>query len=264
MRNLITSLIAGVLTFLFIACSEENSTVFPVEGSVENISSSLQEIETSSSSIFSSSSEISSSSSVTSFSSNSETFLWKEFLWIYTGQADTVLTRFSDNTSEIVPAGRFHMIKDSPLSPKERNLLNELEIFDYEVGKDQNKFVILFTTKYDVKKMLLDSLVEGFFNTININEIREKTVNIKPSVIHEDSTVALWIFCWPDIELEKCHNIIDECSGKDLEMFDDEGFIANVPVSSLSCLGKNKDVKDLMIKPEEFALSIKSEDFQLR
>lgn len=264
MRNLITSLIAGVLTFLFIACSEENSTVFPVEGSVENISSSLQEIETSSSSIFSSSSEISSSSSVTSFSSNSETFLWKEFLWIYTGQADTVLTRFSDDTSEIVPAGRFHMIKDSPLSPKERNLLNELEIFDYEVGKDQNKFVILFTTKYDVKKMLLDSLVEGFFNTININEIREKTVNIKPSVIHEDSTVALWIFCWPDIELEKCHNIIDECSGKDLEMFDDEGFIANVPVSSLSCLGKNKDVKDLMIKPEEFALSIKSEDFQLR
>lgn len=250
MRNLITSLIAGVLTFLFIACSEENSTVFPVEGSVENISSSLQ--------------KISSSSSVTSFSSNSETFLWKEFLWIYTGQADTVLTRFSDNTSEIVPAGRFHMIKDSPLSPKERNLLNELEIFDYEVGKDQNKFVILFTTKYDVKKMLLDSLVEGFFNTININEIREKTVNIKPSVIHEDSTVALWIFCWPDIELEKCHNIIDECSGKDLEMFDDEGFIANVPVSSLSCLGKNKDVKDLMIKPEEFALSIKSEDFQLR
>lgn len=250
MRNLITSLIAGVLTFLFIACSEENSTVFPVEGSVENISSSLQ--------------EISSSSSVTSFSSNSETFLWKEFLWIYTGQADTVLTRFSDDTSEIVPAGRFHMIKDSPLSPKERNLLNELEIFDYEVGKDQNKFVILFTTKYDVKKMLLDSLVEGFFNTININEIREKTVNIKPSVIHEDSTVALWIFCWPDIELEKCHNIIDECSGKDLEMFDDEGFIANVPVSSLSCLGKNKDVKDLMIKPEEFALSIKSEDFQLR
>ena len=62
MRNLITSLIAGVLTFLFIACSEENSTVFPVEGSVENISSSLQEIETSSSSIFSSNTAISSSS----------------------------------------------------------------------------------------------------------------------------------------------------------------------------------------------------------
>ena len=62
MRNLITSLIAGVLTFLFIACSEENSTVFPVEGSVENISSSLQKIETSSSSIFSSNTAISSSS----------------------------------------------------------------------------------------------------------------------------------------------------------------------------------------------------------
>ena len=54
--------------------------------------------------------------------------------------ADTVIAKYSGDTSEIIPAGRFDMIKNTPLSSQEQDLLKEKGIFDYGiVGKDNEK-----------------------------------------------------------------------------------------------------------------------------
>lgn len=39
--------------------------------------------------------------------------------------ADTVIAKYSGDTSEIIPAGRFYMIKNTPLSSQEQDLLKD-------------------------------------------------------------------------------------------------------------------------------------------
>lgn len=296
MQKQITSLLAGVLTFLIFACSDENPTDFSVyapivkessssEQDAESSSSSIIEVSssssgisspseiinsssssdiafsssiaTSSNSISSSSSEIKSSDSysssyfeTTSAPSTTDTFLWRE-----SGRQDTILARFSGDTSEIIPSGRFYLIKDSPLSPKERDLLEEKGIFEYGVSRIGNKIIVLFTTEQDIKKTLIVDLIAVFFNTIDVNDQREKTIDIKPEDLNEDSTVTLEIDCWPDVILDKCTEIVANCNGKDIEVRSKSWRQAKILIDSLSCLGKNKDIQDFYIK-EEPALSI--------
>lgn len=291
----LTYLFTGALTLIILACSDENPTDFSVyapivkessssEQDAESSSSSIIEVSSSSSgisspseiinsssssdiafssSIATSSNSISSSSveieSCSSYSSSSiekisssnsnDTFLWRD------SYRDTILTRFSGDSSEIVPAGRFYLIKDTPLSPKERDLLKEKGIIEYEVGRLENKIIVLFTTEHDIKKTLIVYLIAGFFNTIDVDDKREKTIDIKPEDLNEDSTVTLQIDCWPDVILDKCTEIVANCNGKDIEVRTESWRQAKILIDSLSCLGKNKDIQDFYIK-EEPALSI--------
>ena len=67
-------------------------------------------------------------------------------LWTDRGGNYTV-ERYDGDEAEVVPAGRFWMLKDSPVSPKERDLLAERGIVKYSGGVRQGKTLALFRSE---------------------------------------------------------------------------------------------------------------------
>ena len=160
---------------------------------------------------------------------------------------DTVIAKYSGDTSEIIPAGRFYMIKNTPLSSQEQDLLKEKGIFDYGiVGKDNDKIFILLKSQYDIRKSVLSSFITDFFNTIGTNDGAPKTVNIEPFDIQPDSTIKMEIYCWPDIETTQCHEILKNCNGEKIEI-EEECFTASIHIDSLNCLSQNNDIVFFLI-----------------
>ena len=170
-------------------------------------------------------------------------------LWTDRGSNFTV-ERYNGDTAEVVPTGRFWLIKDMPLSPKERDLLAERGIVKHSVGRHQGKTLALFRSETSVQKRLLDSLIAGFYNTVAVDDSTPVEVDFYQDSLYEDSSrIDMEIYCWPDVSVNTCVEEVAACGGNDIGVA--RGLlIAKVRKDSLQCLSHNVNIDGLVVQHE--------------
>ncbi|MBR2306692.1 MAG: S8 family serine peptidase [Fibrobacter sp.] len=170
-------------------------------------------------------------------------------LWTDRGSNFTV-ERYNGDTAEVVPAGRFWLIKDMPISPKERDLLAERGIVKHSVGRHQGKTLALFRSEADVQKSLLDSLIAGFYNTVAVDDSTPIEIEFYQDSLYEDSSrIDMEIFCWPDVSVNGCVEEVAACGGDDIGVA--RGLlIAKVRKDSLQCLAQSRNIDGLVVQHE--------------
>lgn len=186
-------------------------------------------------------------------------------LWSERGSNFSV-ERFAGDTSEYIPAGRFWMLKDSPLSPKERDLLTARGVVKHSVNTHQGKTLAMFRSENRIKKSMLDSIVAGFYNAFPVNDTTALKINLQAedlyekkencdangachSVIVTRSDVETVIFCWPDVSVNSCVETIANCGGNDIGVT--RGAVAaRMRPDSLQCLAQSHNIDNLEIQSE--------------
>lgn len=175
---------------------------------------------------------------------------------------NTAVTRYNGG-NEYIPAGRFWLFKDTPLSPKERDLLAQRGISKLSIGKSRGKIVAVFKSNSNIQKKAIDSLIAGFYNAIPIAD----TVPIKVHLTNEDlyseteicdakgtchkeittrTDFETNIRCWEDVSINECISTVQACGGENIGVA--RGFlVATVAKDSLQCLGKKRKIETLDI-----------------
>ena len=185
--------------------------------------------------------------------------------WTDRGKNVTV-NRFNKNSDETIPAGRFWMFKDTPLSPKERDLLAQRGISKLSIGKSRGKIVAVFASSADIRKKTLDSLVAGFYNAIPVADSVAINIKLTDEDLYTETDVCdsngnchkevtprsefeISTSCWADVDLNDCISMIHSCGGQNIGVA--RGFlVTTVTKDSLQCLSRNRMIQNLNIERE--------------
>ncbi|MCK9181552.1 MAG: hypothetical protein M0P13_01550 [Fibrobacteraceae bacterium] len=186
---------------------------------------------------------------------NSDVVTWSE-----RGKNSTV-GPFDGDTSAMVPAGRFWMLKDIPLSSKERGLLVGIGINRLDAGRHQGKSLLLFKADASVRKTVLDSLVATFYNAFPADD----TTKIGSGIILSDfgcdsngncqkqespsTEFDMEVGCWPDVSMDACKTSVKQCGGVNA-VIDRRLVLSTHSMASISCLESNKDINHLIPQRE--------------
>jgi len=164
---------------------------------------------------------------------NADVVLWNE------RGVNSVVKMYAGDTSEFIPAGRFWLFKDTPLSSKERQILEREGIMLYSVGRIQDKDVILFKSNTDVRKIYLDSVLAHFYNAIFVNDTTSLFLN--ESAYNTGDTLSLNVGCWPDIDIGDCIELVAGCGGRNFR-YARNVVLTEMLFDSLQCIENNHDV----------------------
>jgi len=176
---------------------------------------------------------------------------------------NTVVTKYNGNKNDILPAGRFWLFKDTPLSPKERDLLAQRGISKLSIGRTRGKIVGAFKTSDKLKKKTLDSLIAGFYNAIPVADTKPIKVYLTNEDLYSETEICnangtchkeittrsdfeTDIRCWEDVPVNECISTVQACKGKNIGVA--RGFlVATVAKDSLQCLGKKRNIESLNV-----------------
>lgn len=180
---------------------------------------------------------------------NADVVLWSE------RGVNMVVERYSGDASEIVPAGRFWLFKDVPLSLKEREILDQSGIVRYEVGRHLGKDLILFKSDSDVRKAYLDSVLYGFYNAIPVNDTTRLSLNVSEHSMSD--TLPLIIGCWPDVDFAICIGIAESCGGMNIKYARND-VLSEMLIDSIQCIENNRDVYYVSVRKNGSSLNNKA------
>ena len=172
---------------------------------------------------------------------NADVVLWNE------REVNVVVERYAGDTSEVVPAGRFWLFKETPLSEKERAILEQNGIVQHSVGRLQGKDVILFKSDSSVPKAFLDSVLVSFYNAILVNDTTPLNLDIGYNNVGD--TLSLNVGCWPDVDIGSCIDIVESCGGDSIE-YARNVVLVQMPLDSVQCVGSNGDVYFMSLQHE--------------
>ena len=170
---------------------------------------------------------------------NADVVLWSE------RGVNMVVERYSGDASGIVPAGRFWLFKDFPLSLKEREILDQSGIVRYEVGRHLGKDLILFKSDSDVRKAYLDSVLYGFYNAIPVNDTTRLSLDVSENSTND--TLPLIVGCWPDVDIANCIGIVQTCGGENIEYARND-VLVKMHIDSIQCIENKYDVYYISIR----------------
>lgn len=182
--------------------------------------------------------------------------------WIDRGVNSTVY-RYDGNTNEYIPAGRFWLFKDTPLSPKERDLLAQRGVSKLSIGRSRGKIVAVFKSNSNIQKKAIDSLIAGFYNAIPVADTVPVAIDLTDEDLYTEKDVCnagqchkevelrsefgMDISCWDDVDVNNCVSAIRNCGGQDIGVA--RGFIvATIAKDSLQCLSKNRNIETLNVQ----------------
>lgn len=186
-------------------------------------------------------------------------------LWSERG-SNFVVEKFTGDTSEYVPAGRFWMLKDSPISPKERDLLAAKGVVKYSGGVHQGKTLALFHSNNRIRKSLLDSTMAGFYNAFPVNDTAQVPMDVtsgdffgEKNVCGSDGTchkevvplteIDVDISCWSDVSVDDCVLAVDSCGGGEIGVA--RGFlVTKTSREALQCLAGNRNIERISAERE--------------
>ena len=179
---------------------------------------------------------------------------------------NSTITRYDRNKNEIIPAGRFWLFKDTPLSPKERDLLAQRGISKLSIGKSHGKIVAIFKNDSATRKKTLDSLIAGFYNAVPVADTIPITVELSDNDLYIEKSICdtngnchkeisvrtkfdTDIQCWEDISIDDCIETVNACGGENIGVARGN-LVATIAKDSLQCIGKNRNVEFLDIQQE--------------
>ena len=222
----------------------------------EPASSSSKKVSSSSSSV------IAISSSSSSFKSSSSHFCDERagftcedsYIWM-TKNGEQTIYRYNGDTTEIIPAGRFHIIMNCTLGVEERALLAEngfIKVGTEQPHREKDYILyssVLYSSESDTKKAFLDSILPCFFNAVEADDTSRIDVEILPEDISADSTVTMYIFCWGDVDVNECVETVADCGGEDIGI-DRSFLVSTIPVDSVECLATSRNIEGLEVERE--------------
>lgn len=172
---------------------------------------------------------------------------------------NSAIDSFDGDASAMIPAGRFWMLKNFPLSAKERGLLTDIGIDRLDAGRYQGKGLLLFKADSAVRKSVLDTLIAGFYNAFVVDDTTQLKVTFIPEDFVKEDVVCdadnncqkrisvrtefdMQTRCWPDVSMSACKNIVQQCGGTNVSI-DRSLVLSTHRMSSLPCLESSKDVR---------------------
>lgn len=190
-----------------------------------------------------------------------DAFLWNDRSGI------TPVSQYNGDKSAVQKAGRFWMVKNSPLSNKEKELLENIGVNRLTATALKGKIAILFKSTKDVKKRTLDSLVYGFYNSFNADDATKLKVEYEPEdwiakqnvcdaggschdVVWNKTSINMSTVCWEDVSIGDCRKVVEKCGGKGVRV-DLYAIYSKNSKKSIECLASNKNVNRLYVIREE-------------
>ncbi|MCQ2062423.1 MAG: hypothetical protein MJY99_03695 [Fibrobacter sp.] len=213
----------------------------------------------------------SSSSETTSSSSEMESSSSEDAYTFYDSRLNTEwkLYRYDGDSSEVQKAGRFGIIYEGTAFSCRGDIVGKkLEELGAEYwhencphyGETNGEFYIKSTK--DIKKYVLDSLIEGFFNSYSVDDTNKIEIEFDPrdwqetvricdeeknchyETIEKDS-VHLTIYFWEDVSAEGCEEVVSSCGVNALEPCPFYFIDVMAPKSSIECLETSRDIQDI-------------------
>lgn len=190
-----------------------------------------------------------------------DAFLWNDRSGI------TPVSQYNGDKSAVQKAGRFWMVKNSPLSNKEKELLENIGVNRLTATALKGKTAILFKSTKDVKKRTLDSLVYGFYNSFNADDATKLKVEYEPEdwiakqnvcdaggschdVVWNKTSINMSTVCWEDVSIGDCRKVVEKCGGEGVRV-DLYAIYSKNSKKSIECLASNKNVYHLYVIHEE-------------
>ena len=177
-----------------------------------------------------------------------------------------VVSRYDGSDSAKVLNGRFWLLKISPLTLREKFLLDSIGVKRLETTRYQDKGLHFFRAIQPVDKKTLNRMISNFYNAFAVNDSTPFSTGFSPSDLYEetrtcdanDSCVTvvcertffdMLIECWPDLTMGACKNVVLNCGG-DSAFIDRNLILAKVRRDSVHCLERNRDVRYALVRRE--------------
>lgn len=166
---------------------------------------------------------------------NSDVVLW------YDRGGKSVIYPYSGDSTEILNPGRFWLLKETPLSSKERKLLKQNGIDDLEGSKYQGFSLYLLKVHSKQMKKILNENMYGFYNTFPVDDTTKLTLELLPEEENLDS-LSITISCFADVSMEVCKSIAQNCGVKNVKI-DHHEILGLLPKNQKDCLLEHNDVE---------------------
>lgn len=166
-----------------------------------------------------------------------------KILWSERGK-NFVIEKFVSGDEDSL-SGRFWLLKDTPLTSKERTLLENVGVRKLSASAYQGKSLILCQAISPISKKTLDSLVSGFFNAFGVDNSTELTLRLSDQELGRD-TLELEIGCWADVSMTECSQIVKTCGGSNVEI-DRTVVLSDFPFGRVSCLTGHTDLNSVSV-----------------
>lgn len=160
-------------------------------------------------------------------------------LW-YDRGGKSVIYPYSDST-EILNPGRFWLLKETPLSSKERKLLKQNGIDDLEGSKYQGFSLYLLKVNPKQIKKILNENMYGFYNAFPVDDTTKLTLELLPEEENLDS-FSITISCFADVSMEVCKSIAQNCGVKNVKI-DHHEILGLLPKNQKDCLLEHNDIE---------------------
>ncbi|WP_407442583.1 hypothetical protein [Fibrobacter sp.] len=180
---------------------------------------------------------------------------------------DQSIYQFNGDTSEVQKAGRFYVLYRGNKCPRkaEYDNLRDFGIEYWTKGCIEANSKLnqkLFRSTKDIKKHVLDSLIEVFFNSYTPDDTSKIEIEFDPrdwqetvricdeeknchyETIEKDS-VHLTIYFWEDVSAEGCEEVVSSCGVNALEPCPFYFIDVMAPKSSIECLETSRDIQDI-------------------
>ncbi|MEE1275686.1 MAG: S8 family serine peptidase [Fibrobacteraceae bacterium] len=161
-------------------------------------------------------------------------------LW-YDRGGKSVIYPYSGDSTEILNPGRFWLLKETPLSSKERKLLKQNEIDDLEGSKYQGFSLYLLKVHSKQMKKILNENMYGFYNTFPVDDTTKLTLELLPEEENLDS-LSITISCFADVSMEVCKSIAQNCGVKNVEI-DHHEILGLLSKNQKDCLLEHNDIE---------------------
>lgn len=161
-------------------------------------------------------------------------------LW-YDRGGKSVIYPYSGDSTEILNPGRFWLLKETPLSSKERKLLKQNGIDDLEGSKYQGFSLYLLKVHSKQMKKILNENMYGFYNTFPVDDTTKLTLELLPEEENLDS-LSITISCFADVSMEVCKSIAQNCSVKNVKI-DHHEILGLLSKNQKDCLLEHNDIE---------------------
>ena len=172
-----------------------------------------------------------------------------------------VIEKFKGSEDEVVPQGRFWILKDSVFTKSEKDSLKAKGVDVVEVSTYLGRTLLFSRASVPVRVKTLQLQLSGFYNAFSVDDTTSLSLILggddlyeKKRVCQEDGSCEeiveeklsyrLEVMCWPDVGMFACKDIVTSCGGADA-LIDRQIVLATVPRDSVQCLSRNHNVKDL-------------------
>lgn len=103
----------------------------------------------------------------------------REHVYLNTRGKNYIISRYDDDESEMIYAGRFLIVKDVPLSFDERKVFDSIGVKVLDAVRFQEKNIYTLRVSYDLQKKILQNKLVGFFNAVEIDELTPLSLSIR-------------------------------------------------------------------------------------